>query len=157
MGVSNTYAPVDTKKFVALLKDKGVISLRKLATQMGRNPCYINQQLKKYCGINKSTVVYLQIKYNINPDDYKPESIVATTDNSNEDKLFKLIYRAAYTGAQDATKPMQPVQQQLCAACYHKALCTSFICRIAGGIDNKVRCDGCGKYEFGATYEILPR
>lgn len=160
-----TYTPVDTGKLTHLLNQRGVNSINALSRDMGRSSSYIQKQLLVYKGISKPVEVYLQVRYNIKPEDYKPdpqpEPMPAPASPAPEwmdaDKLFGIIYKAAYAAAKEATKPPAPVRQELCAKCYHKTLCTSFICRVAGGLDNRVRCDACGKEDFGATYEIMPR
>ncbi len=45
----------------------------------------------------------------------------------------------------------------LCGACAAKLGHGYDVRKVAGGVDNKVTCDECGRRRYGGTYELRPK
>lgn len=51
----------------------------------------------------------------------------------------------------------RPIKRTLCGTCADLLRRGYYLKKIAGGIDNKITCDNCGKRRYGYTYEVTPK
>lgn len=49
------------------------------------------------------------------------------------------------------------MKRTLCGTCAELLRRGYDLKKIAGGVDNKITCDNCGKRRYGATYEVTPK
>lgn len=49
------------------------------------------------------------------------------------------------------------MKRTLCGTCAELLRRGYDLKKIAGGVDNKITCDKCGKRRYGATYEVMPK
>lgn len=103
--------PADVDKLMKELKNRGVNSLTEACIEMGRAHNYISEQAKRGGGLSESTVKFLKLRYNIEPESYAPDKVeeskaaepvqmrvedVAVPAGFDYDRLGKVIYDAVY-------------------------------------------------------------
>lgn len=115
MGKHIKVYPTTTDKMVRVLKANAQ-TLTSASLAMGRAANYISEQIRGYHGVSEPVKVFLELKYNLHPEDYAPdkptqaETLVQGQNAAHaipaevQKELHDLIYAAVLAGTVTALR-----------------------------------------------------